>query len=162
MFSLLAEAHCQFRVLLCTITTFILALLFGFWHFFSSLWVLACLVFSFFLSVSPCSPASSQCMLSHVRQLAGWLSLWITLRIWVFAWLLERSPMCSPLPLLYYQSQLSSVWGSFCSLSGGLFQHLCWFSEHIYAHTYPHRHTHTPCLLAWLIGQSAPGGFCGS
>ena len=60
MFSLLAKALCQFRVLLCIVVSFILALVFGFGHyvFFSSLLVLASLVFSSFICLS-CSPASS-------------------------------------------------------------------------------------------------------
>lgn len=61
-FSLLAKAQCQFSVLLCIIVNFILALVFGFWHhiffFFSSLLVLASLVFSSFICLSH-SPASS-------------------------------------------------------------------------------------------------------
>lgn len=64
------------------------------------------------------------------------------------------------------QEQCDSVWGSLCPLSGGgvgwggLFQHLCGFSDHIHTQTRTHTYTHAP--LAWLIGHGYPGGFCGS
>lgn len=93
---------------------------------FSSLLVLASLVFSSFicLSLLPCLVLHNGC--TQVSD-AGLLACFVDyVKHTSFSFTpLKIHYVLTFLPLLYYQCQYGSVWGSFCPLSRGLFQPLC-------------------------------------